>query len=72
MTVAELAPELRESVNGAPGGERVVSIHLFGIRRVRELQGVSLKDLVRIAGIPASYDTEVCKGMRLAEYVTLK
>ena len=72
MTIAELALQLRESVNGAADGERVVSIHLFGIRRARELQGVSLKDLVRIAGIPASYHTEVYKGMRLAEYVTLK
>lgn len=72
MTIAELASELRTSVNGAPVGERVVSIHLFGIRRARELQGVSLKELVQIAGIPASYHTEVYKGMRLAEYVTLK
>lgn len=72
MTMAELASELRTSVNSAPDGERVVNIHLFGIRRARDLEGVSLKDLVRIAGIPPSYHTEVYKGMRLAKYVILK
>jgi hypothetical protein len=72
MTIVELASELRTSVNSAPGGERVVSIHLFGIRRSRDLQGVSLKALVETAGIPSSYHTEVYKGMRLPKYVTLK
>ena len=47
-------------------------IHLFGIRHAQELRGVSLKELVREARIPASYHTEIHKGMRLAEYVTLK
>jgi hypothetical protein len=72
MTIAELASELRDSVNGAPAGKRVVTIHLFGIRRARELDGVPLKDLVQIAGIPTSYHTDVYKGVRLAEYVSLK
>lgn len=72
MTIAELAAELRRSVNSAPVGERVVRIHLFGIRRSQELDGVPLKELVLLAGIPRSYHTEIHKGMRLAKYVTLK
>jgi hypothetical protein len=72
MTIATLAAELRDAVNHAPEGGRVVHIHLFGIRHARELDGIALKDLVRLAGIPRSYHTEVHKGMRLAEYVKLK
>lgn len=72
MTIGELAAELRRDVNTAPDGDRVVRIHLFGIRRARELDGVPLTELVERAGIPPSYHTEVHKGMRLADYVTLR
>ncbi len=72
MTIAELASELREAVNEAPKGHRVVSIHLFGITHARDLEDVSLKELIELAGIPESYHTEVHKGIRLAEFVTLK
>lgn len=72
MTIGELASELNRVVNQAPSGERVVNIHLFGIRRARELRGVPLKELVLLARIPQSYHTEVYKGMRLADHVTLK
>jgi 5-methylcytosine-specific restriction protein B len=72
MTIATLAAELRDAVNRAPDGERVVNIHLFGIRRAQDLDGISLKEIVRLAGIPSSYHTEIHKGMRLADYVILK
>ena len=72
MQVPELARALREAVNRAPEGERVVSIHLFGIRHARDLREVSLRDVVDGAGIPRSYVTEVHKGMRLAEHVVAK
>ncbi len=72
MTVGELASELRRSVTAAPPGDRVVRIHLFGIKRAAELDGVSLKELVEVAGIPSSYHTEIHKGMRLAAWVTVK
>jgi hypothetical protein len=71
MTLSELAAELNEAVSKAPEGEIVVSIHLFGIRRAKDLDGVSLKDLVKAARIPQSYHTEIHKGMRLAEYVRI-
>ena len=72
MTIGELAAELRTDLNTAPDGDRVVRIHLFGIRRARDLDGVPLKELVARAGIPLSYQTEVHKGMRLADHVSLK
>ncbi len=72
MTIGELARELGNDVKTAPEGDRVVRIHLFGIRRARALAGISLKDLVARAGIPSSYHTEIHKGMRLADHVALK
>ncbi len=71
MTITELAAELHDVVQRAPQGQIVVSIHLFGIRRARELNGISLKGLVAAARIPPSYHTEIHKGMRLAEYVQI-
>ena len=41
------------------------------LKRVRELQGISLKELVKAARIPPSYHTEIHKGMRLAEHVRI-
>ena len=70
--MGDFAAELRRDVNTAPEGERVVRIHLFGIRRARERDNVPLKELVVRAGIPHSYHSEVHKGMRLADYVRLK
>lgn len=72
MTIAELASDLRKAYNSAARGETVVSIHLFGITHAQALDGVSLKELVALAGIPESYHTEIHKGIRLAEFVTVK
>lgn len=72
MLFPELALELRDAVRRANAGEIVVSIHLFGIRNERSLRGVPLKELVDAAGIPASYHTEIHKGMKLAKYVSIR
>jgi hypothetical protein len=68
----DLATLLREAREHAPEGEVVVRIHLFGIQYAHELDGVNLRGLVKTAGIPTPYATEIRKGMRLADYVTLK
>lgn len=72
MNFSELATILRNTCDRAPSGEKVVSIHLFGIRYAGELDGISLRDLVEAAGINAPYATEIRKGMNLAAYVTLR
>ena len=72
MTIAELATTLKNAINRAPEGEIVVSIHLFGIRHARDLEGVSLRELVDAAHVHKSYVTEIRKGMKLAEYVRVK
>jgi hypothetical protein len=68
----DLSGVLRDAWAKAPQGDIVVRIHLFGIKYARELQGVDLRGLVDAAGIPKPYATEIRKGMRLADYVTLK
>jgi hypothetical protein len=47
----EFIRELREACARAPSGDKVVTIHLFGIRKARELEGLNLQDLAERAGI---------------------
>ncbi|MFT0878873.1 hypothetical protein VRZ08_20075 [Rhodopseudomonas sp. G2_2311] len=72
MKISELANELREAYEASEDGNKVVSIHLFGIRRANELEGQSCKDIAVLAGIPHSYATEIRKGMKLAPYVSMR
>lgn len=52
----------------------VAMIHLFGIKYCREIarSGVRPIDIVLRAGMRGSYATEVSKGMRLAQFVTVR
>ncbi len=72
MTTEELARELRDTVHGAESGDKVVAIHLFGIRYSDALAGHNLQDLAARAGLGKSWATEIRKGVRLAEHVTIK
>lgn len=56
----------------APEGEKVVHIHLFGIRYADALDGLPLKEICIRAGEPESYGTEINKGMRLARFVEIR
>lgn len=68
----DLVRALHDAWSQAPEGDIVVRVHLFGIENAEALTGVNLKDLVADAEIPAPYATEIRKGMRLADYVSLK
>lgn len=68
----DLARELKSSYEGAERSQKVVQIHLFGIRRAAALRNVSLPALLERAGMPDSYKTELRKGMRLAEHVEVR
>jgi hypothetical protein len=72
MTNQQLADELRLACEAAGKGERVVTIHLFGIRYADELKGRNLREIATLAGIPVDYGTELGKGVKLAGYVLLK
>ena len=64
--------DFRKSATHAPEGDVVVRVHLFGIAHAEALEGVNLRELVSAAKIPKPYATEIRKGMRLADHVTLK
>lgn len=72
MTTEELTRALRDAVLGAEEGNKVVAIHIFGIRYAEALDGRNLTELVARAGLGKSWVTEIRKGVRLAEFVTLK
>ncbi len=72
MDTTEAANILRRMYHQAPPGERVVQIHLFGIKYAKELELLSLADVVKETGISMTYVTEVNKGRNLAKYVTIR
>ena len=71
MTSEQLAAELKNAVEKAGSGERVVAIHLFGVRFSKHLKRRNLREIAALAGIPESYGTEIGKGAKLAPFVTI-
>ena len=71
MTSEQLAVELRKAVDRAGHGERVVAIHLFGIRFSKHLKRKNTREIAGLAGIPESYGTEIGKGAKLGPFVTI-
>lgn len=67
--MSDLAATLSEFCRAAGRGNKVVAIHLFGIRNAAALDGMDLHELADRAGIGRSFSTELRKGVRLAEYV---
>lgn len=72
MTIEEASRLLARMCHQAPEGEKVVHIHLFGIKYADEIQGMSLSELAVRANLPKSYGTELAKGRALARFVTVK
>ena len=70
MTVQELAERLRQTA-AVPDGTKVVRIHLFGIKYAKELENVSIAEVVARAEINEPYKTEIAKGRNLAPFVKL-
>jgi len=64
-----LVEQLARAVESAPKGNKVVTIHLFGIDHAQQLGGLNLQQLAEQAGIGESFGTELRKGVRLAEFV---
>ena len=73
MTVNELAARLREMYE-IPGAHKTTMIHLFGVLYAEEIKQADIKpvEIVRTAKMQESYQGEIGKGMRLAQYVQLK
>lgn len=73
MTEYELGRKLKSMYDNAPRGDQVAYIHLFGIIYSDALtnERLSKREILKNAGLPESYQTEISKGVRLAQYVTV-
>src|SRR5450830_1438070 len=73
-TPDELGRVLRRMYDDAPRGDKVASIHLFGIKYAADVHavGANAADMVRASGLKASYVVEVNKGLNLAKFVVPK
>jgi 5-methylcytosine-specific restriction protein B len=71
MNIEQAAEALQRMYND-PATGKAVSIHLFGIRYAEQLSDLSLEEVVKRAGLPTSYKTELRKGINLARYVVEK
>ena len=74
MTINELGAALNKMCKGAPKGNKTAMIHLFGIKYAEEIKKSKFnkKQIAKAAKIPESYFAEINKGVKLAQYVTLK
>ena len=70
--MSEIHEALKREIEAAPKGDKVVTIHLFGIKHASQLDGMNLQLLAERAGIGKSFGTELRKGVRLAEFVVPK
>ena len=73
MTAQEVAMCLQEMYENS-SNEKTTMIHLFGIIYAKEIKecGSTPKDILKIANMPESYQTEISKGIRLSKYVDVK
>ena len=72
MTETELIAILKTAYHQARERKVVLSIHLFGTEYAEQLKGHKIQDICQGANVPASYGTEIRKGIRLAQYVQLR
>lgn len=72
-TVEEAAKILKDAYTAAIARrEQALSVHLFAIRYADEIKTMPLDELLERAGMPASYATELRKGIALSQYVEVK
>ena len=72
MDPQDLANRLRDMrTDGLDRGRAATMVYRFGIMRARDIEACGAS-VVRSAGMRKSYATEVRKGRRLAEYVSVR
>ncbi len=74
MTENELGTTLAEMYNTALKNEKVVHIHLFGIKYgdVILSNKYNIKNIIKASNLPESYSTELSKSVKLSNYVSIK
>lgn len=68
MTLHELAKALK-TLRDDPKVGKIAGLHLFGIRHAADLKDRDLRRVLELANMSTSYETEILKGIRLAEFV---
>ena len=73
MTIIELSNILKDMYENAKL-DKVAMIHLFAIKYANEIRTnkITPKEILSVAGMPASYFAEINKGIKLAKYVEVK
>ena len=72
MTIEKAARILREMYSRAQTGDRALQFHLFGIVYADDLRRLSVRQILYVADLPASYSTEISKGRKLGKYVVVR
>lgn len=72
MRIDQASKILAQMYKDALLNEKVVSVHLFGIKYADEIRDMSVKDIVIGAELYKSYQTEIRKGINLAKYVEVR
>ena len=70
MTIQELGVKLAD-MYGTAGEKSTSMIHLFGVIYAEQIEaaGSNASEIVRAAGLPDSYKTEIRKGVNLAKWI---
>ncbi|MCH5148651.1 MAG: hypothetical protein J1G05_04720 [Clostridiales bacterium] len=65
---------LRDMYDNAPNNERVLMIHLFGIKYgdIIVNRNFKIANIIQESGLYESYNREVSKGINLGKYVQIK
>lgn len=70
----KLGDVLSGMYNGAPEGDKLTFIHLFGIQYADMIteNNLSIKKIIEYSSIKSSFATEVNKEVKLAKYVKVE
>lgn len=66
--VNELAEILKKQYNNAPDKEKVLSIHMFGLKYGEHImagKNIKISQIIALSGLPESYAVEVNKGVNI-------
>lgn len=71
LTVDDLGKILKEAYTSAGDNQKVVTIHVFGIKFGKLIleKGYKINEIITKAGLNASYATEVSKGVGIYKYI---
>ena len=72
LSIEDLGNILKDAYNSAGENQKVVTIHVFGIKFAKLIlnKGYKVNEIISNAGLNPSYGTEVSKGIGIYKYIT--